>query len=289
MLNEDIRRKIINFQKNEITEHFIYRKLSESVKNLRNKKILESVSNYELKHYNFWKKYTGEDLKPNRLKIWKYFLISRIFGATFGLKLMEKGEEGAQIEYEKISTAIPDAKTIMNEEGGHEKQLIDLIDEEKLRYIGSIILGLNDALVELTGALAGFTLALQNTRLIAMAGLITGIAGSLSMATSEYLSTKSEESVKSPSKSSFYTGLAYVLTVLVLISPYLIFADIYFSLVLTILTVIIVILIFTYYVSIAKDIPFRKRFSEMVLISLGVATLTFIIGFLVRVFLKIEI
>ena len=42
----------------------------------------------------------------------------------------------------------------------NESALLQLLDEEKLRYTGSIVLGLNDVLVELTGALAGLTLAL---------------------------------------------------------------------------------------------------------------------------------
>ena len=66
----------------------------------------------------------------------------------------------------------------------HEAALIELIDEERLRYISSMVLGLNDALVELTGALAGFTFALGNTTTIAMAGFITGSAATLSMAAS---------------------------------------------------------------------------------------------------------
>lgn len=185
------------------------------------------------------------------------------------------GEDRASMVYDEISKGLPGAKEIMREEEGHEKQLIDLIDEEKIRYVGSIILGLNDALVELTGALAGFTLALQNASLVATAGLITGVAGSLSMAASEYLSTKSEEGERSPFKASVYTGLAYVSTVLFLIFPYFLLANIYFSLVLTILNAIIVIFVFTFYVSVSKGIPFNKRFWEMMAISLGIAALTF--------------
>jgi len=83
-------------------------------------------------------------------------LISKLFGITFGIKLMERGEEKAQITYEKISKTIPDAKDIVEDEDEHERQLLDLIDGERLRYAGSMVLGLNDALVELTGALAGF-------------------------------------------------------------------------------------------------------------------------------------
>ena len=103
---------------------------------------------------------------------------------------MERGEEKAQTTYGKISEFVPSAKEIVEDEDKHELELINMLDEERLRYVGSIVLGLNDALVELTGALAGLTFALQNTRLTAMAGLITGVAASLSMATSEYLSTK---------------------------------------------------------------------------------------------------
>lgn len=289
MLSEENRRKIVNSQINEITEYFIYRSLSQSVKDRHNREILERVAADELKHYNFWKEFTQVDVKPSKLKMWIYLLISKVFGIMFGLKLMEKGEDKASTFYNEISKGLPGAKEIIVDEEEHEKQLIDMIDEEKLRYVGSIILGLNDALVELTGALAGFTLALQNASLIAMAGLITGIAGSLSMAASEYLSTKSEEGSRSPFKASVYTGLTYVGTVLFLIFPYFLLPNIYFSLALTILNGIVVIFVFTFYVSITKDIPFKKRFLEMISISLGIATLTFVIGFLVRAFLSIEI
>jgi len=196
VLDEETKKAVLTAQRNEITEHFIYDKLSQSIKDPYNKNILKRISSDELKHYNFWKKYTHEDAKPDKLKIWRYFFISRILGITFGIKLMERGEEKAQITYEKISKIVPTAKSIVKDEDEHEKQLINLVDEERLRYIGSMVLGLNDALVELTGALAGLTFALQNTRLIAMAGLITGTAASLSMASSEYLSTKSEGAKK---------------------------------------------------------------------------------------------
>jgi len=289
MVEKEIENAILNAQGSEITEHFVYHKLSQSAMDPHNKSVLKQISDDELKHYNFWKKYTSQDAKPNKLSIWKYYLISRIFGITFGIKLMEKVEEKAQAIYEEISKYAPAAIDIEKDEKEHKRKLIDLIDEERLRYVGSMVLGLNDALVGLTGALVGFTLAFRNTRLIAMAGFITGIAASLSMAASEYLSTKSEESSRNPFKASAYTGSAYVITGLFLIFPYVIFTNYYFCLGFTLFNAIIVILIFTFYVSVAKDIPFWKRFSEMAVISLGIATLTFFIGFFVRMFLKIDL
>lgn len=289
MLDEDLKKVVLSAQRNEITEHLIYEKLSQSTNDPHNKEILKRISIDELAHHDFWKEYTNEDVKPNKLKIWTYYLISRILGITFGIKLMEKGEGQAQKTYGNILASVPAAKSIIEDEEEHEGQLIDLIDEERLRYVGSMVLGLNDALVELTGALAGLTFALQNTRVTAMVGLITGIAASLSMAASEYLSTKTEEDKKSPLKASVYTGSAYVITVLFLIFPYLVFTNLYLCLGLTILNAIIVIFIFTFYISVAKDISFKNRFLEMALISLGIAALTFTIGFIIRIFFNIEL
>ena len=201
---------------------------------------------------------------------------------------MEKGEELTQVNYEKISQDLPEVKKLIKDEDEHEQSLIEMINEEKLEYIGSMVLGLNDALVELTGALAGFTLALGDTRLIALTGGIMGIAASLSMATSGYLSARADGK-KNPLKSSIYTGMAYVLTVVILIAPYLLSENPYIALGITLASVILIILLFTFYTSVAKNIPFKQRFLEMVGISLGVAIFTFGIGYAVRVSWGIEI
>ncbi|MEA1911397.1 MAG: VIT1/CCC1 transporter family protein, partial [Spirochaetota bacterium] len=208
---------------------------------------------------------------------------------TFGIKLMEKMEDIAHAEYLALAEQVPDVMKIAEDEDLHEKALIDLIEEEKLKYVGSVVLGLNDALVELTGALAGLTFALQNTRLIALAGLITGIAASFSMAASEYLSKKHEGEGEDALKSSFYTGLAYIVTVAMLILPYLIFENYLICLVLTLSIALLIIFIFNYYVSVAMDMPFKRRFFEMAGISLGVSLFSFGIGWVIRGVLGVEI
>jgi VIT1/CCC1 family predicted Fe2+/Mn2+ transporter len=290
-IDDELKKKILIFQRNEITEHYIYRKLAQSVKDEQNKQVLLDISDEELQHYQIWKTYTNQDVKPSQLMLLKYYLIARILGITFGVKLMERGEESAQVSYHDIAHQVSDARRIIRDENEHENKLIGMINEERLTYVGSIVLGLNDALVELTGALAGFTFAFQNTRLIALAGLITGIAASLSMGASEYLSTKSEadeEGLKDPVKASVYTSLAYILTVVFLILPFFVLPNVYVALGATLVNALIVILLFTFYVSVAKDLPFRKRFLEMATLSLCVAALTFAIGFLIRTFLGID-
>lgn len=202
---------------------------------------------------------------------------------------MESGEDLAQDAYERLKEISPQIEKIIKDEEKHELELIDLISEERLKYVSSIVLGLNDALVELTGALAGFTLALQNTRLIAIIGLITGIAASMSMAASEYLSTKQEETDKSPLRASIYTGIAYVLTVLFLIFPYLLFKNIFICLGFTIANALLVIFIFTFYVSVAKGLNFKKRFFEMAGLSLSITAITFFVGLLIRKVFGVEV
>lgn len=288
-MKKDTKNKIIKSQRNEISEHFLYKKLAKKTKDASNKEILLQIAEDEKKHHDIWKGYSGKDVKPKKLMIWFYYTISRIFGLAFGLKLMERGEELAQINYDKLSKEIPDAKEIEKDENRHEMKLLKMIKEEKLSYVGSIVLGLNDALVELTGALAGFTFALQNGKLIAVAGFITGIAASLSMAASEYLSTKSEESEQSPIKSSIYTGITYFFTVLFLIFPYLLLGNPFTALLWTLLNAVIIIFLFTFYISVAKDLSFKHRFSEMAGISIGVALISFLIGFLIRNFIGIDV
>ena len=288
-MKDEIKRRICSFQKNEITEHFIYSKLAAIEKKPGNRDILGRIASDELKHYNIWKKYTGKDIAPDRFLIWKYFLIARVFGLTFGLKLMEGGEEKAQEAYGQIVASAPEAAQISSEEEAHERELLEMIDEEKLKYVGSVVLGLNDALVELTGALAGLTFALSSARLVASAGAITGIAASLSMAASEYLSTKSEGGGKSPIKAAVYTGIAYTLTVAALILPYLLLSHLLISLGLMLIIAVVIIYAFTFYICVVKGLNFRKRFLEMLFISLGVAGLSFLIGLGVRVLLKVEV
>jgi VIT1/CCC1 family predicted Fe2+/Mn2+ transporter len=288
--DEEIKKKFISYQKNEITEYHIYAKLAKSMENQENKKIILRISRDELRHYNFLKRYTGVDVAPEKLRIWWYLLITKILGITFGIKLMENGEESAQKIYRQFAEAIPELSGLMEiarEEDEHENALIRMINEERLEYVGSIVLGLNDALVELTGALAGFTFALQNSRLIAAVGLITGIAASLSMAASEYLSTKTESAGRNPVKAAFYTGFAYIITVLILILPFLLLPNVFYSLGAAVLSALIIIMSFTFYISVVRETPFSKRFLEMAAISLGIAALSFSIGYMVKEFIGI--
>ena len=280
--------KVKFFQRNEITEYRIYTRLAKKVKG-KNSEVLQEIADDELKHYNFWKGYSGAEVKPNMWRAFWLYWITRLLGLTFGIKLMERGEEGAQELYQEATKYIPEAESIVEDEDKHEHKLIAMLKEKKLDYVGSIVLGLNDALVELTGALAGLTLALQNTRLIALAGLITGIAASFSMGASEYLSKRSDEESSDAVTSAIYTGSAYIITVFILILPFLLLDNYFMALGLTLALAILVIMSFNYYIAVAKDLNFRKRFAEMAILSIGVAAFTFGISYFIRMIFGVEV
>ncbi len=287
-ISDSIKKLLIEEQKNEIDGHIIYKMLANRMKDQENAKILRRISEDELRHYNQFKALTEKEVKPNMLKVYFYYLISILFGLTFGLKLLENGEIKGQSIYTEKVEELPMLAEVLQDEEKHEKELIDMLNEERLEYMGSVVLGLNDALVELTGALAGYTFAFQNTKLIALTGLITGISASFSMAASEYLSTKQEEG-ENALRAAVYTGIAYVFTVIALILPFLLISNPFVSLGTTLGVAILIIMVFNYYVSVAKDYSFKKRFMEMAAISMSVAGISFVIGILVKKIFNIEI
>ena len=218
MVSKAIVKQLRQMQKNEITEYHIYTLIARRLKNEQDREKLKRIALQEKAHAEIWGRYTGLQIKPNKFKIFYYRVLCFLFGYTFTLKILERKEDRAQKNYALIAEAVPEAEMIIKEENEHEHELINMLNEERLSYVGSIVLGLNDALVELTGTLAGLTFALADSRIISLSGLITGIAASLSMAASEYLSAKADGN-KNALKSALYTGCAYVVTVAILILP----------------------------------------------------------------------
>ena len=281
--------KLIYLQRGEITEHRIYTRIAGSTRDAHNREVLSRIASQEYEHYLIWKKYTARDVAPDSYRVWFYYLLARVLGITFAIKLMEGIETRAQLVYHEIGMVIPEVKEIIAHEEAHERELIGLLDEERLHYVGSVVLGLNDALVEFTGTLAGLTFAIQNSQVIAIAGLIMGVAASLSMAASEYLSQKSDGGSANPVKASLYTGITYLVTVSLLILPFLLLSNPYLALPITLISAVLVIFLFTFYISVAKDLPFVRRFGEMVAISMGIAAISFVIGIAIRLVLHVDV
>lgn len=271
-------KKLKELQRGEITEYEVYKKLAK-LHNGEERETLLQLAEEERKHYEFFKGYSKVDIGPDLFMVWRVYLLTRIFGLTFGLKSMESWEDSVQREYREIQHLIPDIAAVIIDEERHERVIAGIAHEDKLIYVSSIVLGLNDALIELTGALAGYTFALGSTSEIALVGLITGIAASMSMASSEYLSSKANiHSRKNHILSAGITGAAYLVTVLLLVSPYLFPISKYLALGIAFVIAVSIIFIFNYYSSVVHRDSFKERFCEMLLLSLGISFISFIIG-----------
>lgn len=292
--------QLLASQKDEITSHVLYKKVGESLKNEHNRELLLGISRDEMQHYQFLKNYSGQDVKPSKLKLWFFMVLAKVLGLTFAFKYFEYGENKAVNGYNEMMAEFPELKAFIEDEERHEQAMIDIIHERKLNYVGSIVLGLNDALVEFTGALAGYTFAMRDSRLIGIIGLITGVAAALSMASSEYFSKKNENAVgnknesdadsgENPLAASIYTGIAYIVTVILLVLPFFMLHNYFAALIITIIIAILVIFVFNFYISIVKNYKFWRRFLTMAGISLGVAAVSFIIGVIIRLVFDVDV
>lgn len=281
-------RELLKEQRGEITQREIYKALGKIEKNSSNKKILQKLEEQENEHYHFWKRITKKDVSPSRLDIIITKFLAKILGLNFVIKHLENSEQKIYKRQRELIGKIPGVKKILEQDKVHEDKLVSMINEERLEYASSVVLGLNDALVEITGVLTGLTFSLKNSSLIALTGLITGIAAALSMAASEYQSTKEEEG-KNPIKAAVYTGIAYMVTVFLLVCPFFIFKNFYISLVATIIIGFLNIGAFNYYISIAKNVPFSKRFLSMASVVIGVSVISLGLSFVVKKFLGITI
>ena len=168
-MDQHTQQALLQFQQTELTESLIYDRLAALEKNPDNAAVLRRIAREEARHHDIIGRVTGQCALPDKSKIWRYTLLARLLGLTFAVKLMEGGESHASAAYRAFGD-YPAVQQLAEEEDKHENELIALINEERLNYIGSVVLGLSDALVEFTGALAGFTFALQNPRLVALAG-----------------------------------------------------------------------------------------------------------------------
>mgnify|MGYP001993502278 CR=1 FL=1 len=293
-MDEERRARLLKLQRMEATETEVYRRLARMQKDEVNRSILEGISLEEERHETVIAGMTGEKVLPDMRKVRRQIMLARLFGFTFSVKMMESTEQDAAAEYRELGL-----DDIADEEEAHEENMIGMLDEERLRYSGSVVLGMSDALVELTGALAGLTFALQSLNLVALAGLVTGISAAFSMGASEYLSSRAEKKSESAVRAAFFTWISYLITVLMLVSPYLLFSSgspdfqglepHIQALVCTFIIGLLIVAVFNFYVSVVEGVSFRSRFIEMAAILGVVSLISYGIGIALRGILGVEV
>lgn len=276
------------FARNQYRDYVIYKALAETEKNPDFKIILENLTAQEREDYQFWEKVSSiKEFSVSGLEVAAWRLMRRILGLTFMAKFMEGREKEMIEKYRVYLAGVKDihhrkgVETIIEHEIYHERSFLSQIKEEKVEFIANIILGINDGLIELTGALTGFAFAFDNKPLVAVTGLITGMAASLSMASSAYMQARHQEG-KDARRAGIYTGISYLTVVAILVGPYFIFTDIVVALLAMYALVLCIIAGASFYTGILFERHFWSQFREMATFSLGVVIITFLFGRLVR-------
>ena len=275
---------------NELTEHVVYGRLARMERNPENRAALERLSAQEHAHYEFWKSLIPEAearrIRPRTHAAWGIPLLRIIFGVTFITKYLELHEKNAVGTYERIIDAIPEAhrarfREIIEDERTHERELIKELKERRVSYVGFIVLGLADAIVEITGVHAGFLGVTGSTLIAGIAGVIVGFAASISMGSASYLQAKQEPGNQSPLVSGFATWVSYFFSVILLALPYFLIRVMIIAFTVSTSVGIILVAAFTFYGAVVFDRKFWREFGETVGLMLGTALLTYLLGAIV--------
>lgn len=266
----------------EYIDYTVYKELAKREKNEERRKLLEKLSQQEYKHYKFWKKYAPEYKERSTWHVFLMILIRKIFGLTFTLKFLERHEGKVIEEYKKFADKLPlddrnEFEEIINDEISHEKAFMDQINEGVVKYMSFIVLGLADAIVEISGVHAGFLGVTDSTLIAGVAGLVVGFAAAISMAAAAYLQAK-HDIEKSAVISAIATGIAYIGAVSLLASPYFFTHDMIIAFTASTLLAILLTAGFTYYGAVVFERKFTREFIESVVLIMGTAFGAFLFG-----------
>ncbi len=274
----------------EYTDYLVYKRLSESsrTKDPKMREILDTLSRTEYGHYEFWKKYMPADsrVSPNRSAIYLTLFLRLIFGNTFAIKYLEKHETAVIKKYKSVKDAIPEADRrqfdeMVRDEEEHENTFLGQMQGPYLKYISFIILGLADAIVEISGIHAGSLGIYHSTEITGLAGIVAGASASIAMASAAYAQAK-QGFAGSPAISAVFTGVSYFINAVVLATPYFLTRSQLTAISTSIILAILIIAFISYYNSIVSQGRFLRDFTELAGIMLGASAALFVFGLLIR-------
>src|SRR6266702_5336505 len=282
-LSPDLVKLAAKSARDEYTDGAVYQMLSRHEKNQAFKKALEDLARGEQSHYEFWKAHTPETtVNVNRLKVYFTLLLRLTLGLTFTMKFLEKHEDALHERYRQMVKNIPFAdkarfEAMMEEEEHQESYLMGEIHEGRVKYMSFIVLGLADAVVEISGIHAGSLGIYNRTELAGIAGVVAGMAASIAMASAAYAQAKQgfEGSAK---WSAIYTGVSYMITAILLALPYFLTGNMAGALGISLVVGVVLVATMTFYDSVISARTFKRQFGEIAGIILAASLALFVIG-----------
>nr|WP_206205769.1 VIT1/CCC1 transporter family protein [Thermococcus sp. Bubb.Bath] len=199
------------FYEDEYADSVLYAQLAKGEKDGRIKEEFLRLSQIESKHAKFWHDFLeSRGVEPPRPKVRRLHIVSvrllrRLLGPGAVASLLEMGENSAIQKYFRYLTKYAEdlsggemerLKEVIIDELEHER----FFEESKRRFhaenIRDLVLGMNDGLVEILGAVTGLSAVYANApKLVGISGLIVGVAGSLSMGIGAFISVRSQRQV----------------------------------------------------------------------------------------------
>lgn len=272
----------------ELTDSALYERLSATVdESSPFTGVLKQLSATEHKHYEFWRKYVPEE-KPrvDRLKLYWILFLRRVLGLTFASRYLDRHETSVVKEYHAIADLIPEAdrgafNEMVADEQQHEQEFAQKVESTAVRYISFVVLGLADALVEISGIHAGSLGIYNKTELAGLAGVIAGAAASMAMASAAFAQAK-QGFHGSARLSAVYTGVSYFVSAVILATPYFLTRSMVYALSTSLTLAVVMLALTTYYSTVIASKPFGKDFLEILGILLGATVALYLFGYAVR-------
>lgn len=278
----------------EYLDYNIYTSFTNSIFTPRKlKPKLDAMAKQEYKHYQFWSRYISNKPKISNTKIILMKFLALIMGITFVIKMLEKHEEEVIARYKSIIHLLNEEdrrelESIISDEEKHEEALLASLGEERIKYLGFTVLGLSDALIEIAGIHAGTLGVYTNTFNAGLAGLIAGVAASIAMASAAYNQAKQTRGIGKPVVASTYTGIAYIITALLLALPYFIIHDILEALLVSLIISIAILAYIALYSHILYNRNFFRELGETSAIIFGATLALYVFGGVVGEYLGVS-
>lgn len=139
---------------------------------------------------------------------------------------------------------------------------------------GAIILGMHDAIVSLTGLIAGLFFASVSTNIIVISCIISSISASLSMGAANYLAVRANGRLGA-FRAAIHTFFAYMTTCVLLILPFFVIEN--RTAAVCAVFAMAVLIIFGFNLYFYRKNGFWRHFIEM----LGICTVVSVVAFLI--------
>ena len=197
--------RFVKLFKEENTHLCVYQGLLAHEKDQKLKKRLGRLILLEKKHMAVWKdlaSYCGNTPGQRDYKLFPFALLSTrfLFGKGVTYSVLNAYETSSVSNLLNIINTVPASKL---------KGVVDVITDELynenlieatektglLPHVREIVFGMNDGLVEVLASVSGLVGIYKSNLLSALAGLIVGISGTISMAVGAYLSSTSERDI----------------------------------------------------------------------------------------------